>query len=282
VVSYRDFAPRYGRWLTWPRHCFESWVKSISSFGVVFLVVLPLAGLAYAQDAPEARTIRSNDERGGGDALEEVLTLPIPHPFLLLGPSLMGGGYAPFAYRVEGGIDVESSYAIVRASGAYDNGRKVNDNDQPNSNGHDRYLDGAAYFRLNRTGRFQGLYFGAGYTWSQLSTTNYTKGGGRYQVGGGYDLFLRSCKECRRDYSMRINVDWLTAGHDWQNGSHGPKASITIPSPREKRHWFYNQNVGIYRFHETVTEPTNLPLVQLQQSQRYFDCFADFGVLYRF
>lgn len=252
-----------------------------SAFGIVFLLILWRAGIAYAQDAP-AGTSSSNDEPPNGGAREKVLTLAIPHPFFYLGPSLMGGGYAPFAYRVECGIDLESSYAIVRASGAYDNGRKVNDNDQPNSNGHDRYLDGTAYFRLNRRGWFQGLYFGAGYAWSQLSTTNYTKGGGRYEVGGGYDLFLRSCKECRRDYSMRINVDWLTAGQDWQNGSHGPNTSITIPSPREKRHWFYTQNVSIFRFHETITEKTNLPLVQLQLSQKYFDCFADFGILYRF
>jgi hypothetical protein len=192
----------------------------------VFLLVLPLAGFAYAQDKTEARAIRSNDERGGGDALEEVLTLPIPHPFLLLGPSLMAGGYAPFAYRVEGGIDVESSHAIVRAPGAYDNARKVNDNDQPNSNGHDRYLDGAAYFRLNRRGRFQGLYFGAGYIWSQLSTTNYTKGGGRYQVGGGYDLFLLSCRECRRDYfyahQRRLAYRWtgLAERQSWSEDLH--------------------------------------------------------------
>jgi hypothetical protein len=57
---------------------------------------------------------------------------------------------------------------------------------------------------------------------------------------------------------------------------------LTWPSPREKRHWFYRQELGIYRFHESVTEPTNLSLTQLQRSQKSTDCFADFGILYRF
>jgi PAS domain-containing protein len=121
-----------------------------------------------------------------------------------------------------------------------------------------------------------------GYAWGQLSTTNYTKGGGRYELGGGYDVFRRSCVECRRDFSMRIEMDWITAGQDWQNGSYGPNTKVTFPSPLEKRHWFWTQYLGIYRFHQSITEPNNLPLVQFQLSKRSIDCTSDFGIVYRF
>lgn len=193
----------------------------------------------------------------------------------------MGGGYAPIAYRVESGIDVESSHFLARALGAYDDGHKGDDGDQPNPKGHDRYLDSAVYYRL-RSGLLRGLYFGGGYTWSQLSTTNYTKGSGRYQLGGGYDMFRRPCNDCRRDFSMRVNMDWITAGQDWENGTHGPNTAITLPSPIEKRHWFVVERIGIYRFHQTITEPNNSSLVQFQLSKKSFDGFDDIGIVYRF
>jgi hypothetical protein len=189
----------------------------------------------------------------------------------------MPGGYASLAYRAEAGIDLESAHAIFRALGAYDDGHKTDDNDQPNPNGHDRYLESAAYFRASR-----GWFCGMGWRWSQLSTTNYTKGGTRPEFGGGYDWFRHSCDGCRRDFSMRINVDWITAGSDWQNGSHGPNVTLTFPAPSEKRHVFWRQSLGVYRFHESITEPTNLPLTLLQNSDKSFDSTADFGLIYRF
>jgi hypothetical protein len=237
-------------------------------FSRLAAIVILVMGIGSAQN---------NVVGSANGSREDWLTKPVPHPFVDVGPSLMGGGYATFAYHVGGGIDIESTHVIVRAMVAYDNGRKVNDNDQPNPNGHDRYLDGALYYRLP-----DNIYFGGGYTWSQLSTTNYTKGGGRYEIGGGYDLFLRSCAECRRDFSMRINVDWITAGTDWQNGSHGPNTTVTFPAPCERRHWFWRQSVVVYRFHETVTEPTNIPLTQLQRSTRSITNSVEFGLIYRF
>jgi hypothetical protein len=231
----------------------------------------------------EGETFAVSDSSSGRnpDAREDWLRNPVPHPFLYFGPSVMGGGYASITYRFESGIDVESSHFLARALGAYDDGHKVDDGDQPNPKGHDRYLDGAVYYRLH-SGWPRGLYFGGGYTWSQLSTTNYTKGGGRYQLGGGYDIFQRSCNECRRDFSIRVNMDWITAGQDWQNGSHGPNTTVTMPSPIEKRHWFLVDSVAIYRFHQTVTEPNNPPLVQFQRAKKYFDGNDDVGIVYRF
>jgi hypothetical protein len=206
----------------------------------------------------------------------------VPHPYVYLGASLMGGGYGPVAGRAEAGINVEGTQVLFRALGAYDNGRKTNDGDQPNPKGHDRYLEGALYFRPALASWWNGLFFGGGYRWSQLSTTNYTKGGSRYELGGGYDWARRVCDGCRRDFSMRVNLDWVAAGSDWQNGSHGPNVTVTMPSPREKRHLFWRESMGIYRFHDTITEPTNVPLTAEQRANKHTDSFLDCGVFYRF
>jgi hypothetical protein len=55
----------------------------------------------------------------------------VPRPFFYAGAGLVGGGPRRF---------------LSFAEGSYDNGRKTNDGDQPNLKGHDRGLDGAAYF----------------------------------------------------------------------------------------------------------------------------------------
>jgi len=111
--------------------------------------------------------------------------------------------------------------------------------------------------------------------WSELSTSNYTKHGSRPGISGGWD-------HINPGYSMRINVDWVTAGSDWQNGSHGPSINVTWPSPRLKRHLFWKETLSIYRFHTTVTEPANRELTIEQKSQRYFDGFMSLSVAWRF
>jgi hypothetical protein len=204
-----------------------------------------------------------------GDA--QLITEPFPHPYISFGPSLMPAGYAPLAYRAEAGIDVESTHFMLHALGAYDNGRKDNDNDQPNPNGHDRYLEGAAYFRASSH-----WFVGGGWRWDELSTTNYFKSGSRPEFGGGYDWFVPGT------FSMRIDAEWLTAGNDWQNGSHGPNVTVTFPAPSEKHHIFWRQSVGIYSFHETVTDPTNLALTQAQRSDKSIDATVDGGLILRF
>lgn len=232
--------------------------------------------------------VGSNSTQNPDQPMERWLTRLTPHPYLYAGPSLMGGGYATFAYRVEGGLNVESPQWVMKALAAYDNGRKVNDDDQPNPNGHDRYLDGGIYYRLTSLPSrlsFLGAghwFLGGGYRWNQLSTTNYTKGVNGPLIGGGYDLVTRACESCRRNFSARFGLDWITAGNDWQNGSHGPEVTVTIPTPRENRHWFYETRAGVYRFHETVTEPSNIPLTRIQESQKGTDGFENIGVVYRF
>ena len=246
-------------------------MKTAMLLKIVMLTAFPL----QAQNAVTANNNANSD-------LEPTLTRLTPHPYLFLGPSLMGGGYALLAYRVETGLKVESSNWVMKASAAYDNGRKVNDDDQPNPNGHDRYLESGIYFRPTWQALASDWFFGGGWSWNQLSTTNYTKSGTRPRIGGGYDLVLRSCSICRRDFSMRIAMDWVMAGTDWQNGSHGPDIVISMPGPRETRHWFWQEEIGIYRFHETVTEPANLTLTNQQQADRNVDFFSNMGVVYRF
>lgn len=254
-----------------------------SGMSLRYLPFLLLCATAAAAQSESAELISIRNAAGQHyDREDPVSGHFIPTPFLYLGPSVMGGGYAVFAYRVEGGLNMEATHVVFRALAAYDNGHKIDDGDQPNPKGHDRYLESGLYFRPAHPGWTRMFYFGGGYRWSQLSTTNYTKGGSRYQIGGGYDLFVRSCEACRRDLSMRINLDWVTAGSDWQNGSHGPNVTFTWPSPREKRHWFYRQELGVYRFHQSITEPTNVPLTQFQRSKKGLDSFLDFGMMYRF
>lgn len=81
---------------------------------------------------------------------------------------------------------------------------------------------------------------------------------------------------------MRVNLDWITAGQDRYNGSHGPSTTITLPSPRENRHWFYRETVAVYRFHTSVTDPSNLLLTQQQRADKQFDSVIDSGIVYRF
>lgn len=226
--------------------------------------------------------VQSKPDATSASDLEPLLHSFVPHPYVMIGPSFMGGGYAVLAYRAEAGFHVESRQWVMKGDAAYDNAHMVNDGDQPNPKGHDRSLESAIYFRPPIPPLSGHWFVGAGFTWSQLSTTNYTKGGSRPLIGGGYDLSLHPCPACRRDFSMRIALDWLTAGSDWENGSHGPQISFSLPGLREQRHWFWQQRLGIYRFHDTVTDRGNLSLTREEQSKKHFDSFLDFGIIYRF
>src|SRR5277367_1022233 len=113
---------------------------------------------------------------------------PIPRPYAFAGGESMGGGFAPFAAVGGAGFHIESKRFLADANGWYDNGRKVDDNDQPNPKGHERGLVGAAYYRLPGT-----WWFGAGVRWSELSTTNYRKSSWEPTLGGSKDYFRNHC-----------------------------------------------------------------------------------------
>lgn len=242
----------------------------------VLIVAEPLIAQSGSSEQHSSIADRGRHENSG----PELLTSFLPHPYLSFGPALMPTGYAPLAYRIEGGIDMESTYVYVPASVAFDNGRERNDDDQPNLKGHDRYLNAAVYGRpFGQSGKW---FFGAGWRWNQLSTTNYVKSVTRPQIGGGYDWFRRRCSRCEGYLSMHINADWVMSGNDWQNGTHGPEITISFPSPRLPHHWFWQQRVDIFRTHETVTERSNVPLTREQRSNRYFSSSVNVAVSYRF
>jgi hypothetical protein len=219
------------------------------------------------------------------DDAEKIHFTYFPHPYLTFGASLMPAGYATLAGYLQGGLEIEGRDVVLDLSAIYDNGHKTNDNDQPNNKGHDRYLRGVAYWRLSALSRPKWLV-GGGYRWSQLSTTNYTKGGSRPQFGGGYDLYFdrrgteNACASCW--FSARFMVNWVMAGTDRQNGSHGPEFSMVMPRPVEKRHLFVTYTLGIYRFHTTVTEPENAELTKQQLAQKFTYGTYSLGLMYRF
>jgi hypothetical protein len=225
------------------------------------------------------------------DDVEKLRLRLLPHPYLALGISDMPDGYAPVAAYLEAGLDIESRHLTAEASASYDNGHKTDDNDQPNPKGHDRYLDGHLYWRMAAVGHPRWM-IGLGYRWSQLSTTNYTKGGNRPTFGAAYDLFFDHSNSRPEDalpalfslpsFSARFSVDWVTAGNDWQDGVHGPLFGMTMPRPIEKGHIFMVAEFGLYRFHGTVTEPTNLTLTEQQKALKYIMGTCSMGLKYRF
>jgi hypothetical protein len=177
---------------------------------------------------------------------------------------------------------MESSRAAFEAYGAYDNGRQVNDGVQPNPKGHDRYLAAAASLRLPWRLPSMEPFLGCGWRWNQLSTTRYTKGADRPQIGGGLDYWQRACPTCHPNFSMRLGMNWVLAGSDWQNGVHGAEISISIPSLREARHCFFVATIGIYGFHQTVTDRTKIQLMRSQRADRAVFPVLSLGLLYRF
>ena len=114
-----------------------------------------------------------------------------PRPFIYGGLGLNGGGYAPMSGKVGTGLRIDQEHLIWAASAAYDNSHKSNENTIANTNGHERSLESSIYYRLN-----SGWFVGGGASWSQLSTTNYTKQDFHPSVGGGKDYFHQDC--CRR------------------------------------------------------------------------------------
>jgi hypothetical protein len=204
----------------------------------------------------------------------------IPRPYLYAGGEGMGSGYAPFALIGGGGFRIDSSHFLLDAVGWYDNGHKTNDNTQPNPKGHDRGLVGSAYYRLG-----SGWAFGAGARWSELSTTNYKKSSWEPTFGGNKDFFHPGCtmETCADQFfSMRIGIDYMLKGSNWQNGTQGMLFSLYLPSPSVQHHIFYRETVGIYRFYDTVTDRADPRLTREEMSHHSFDSFAEFTIMYRF
>ena len=203
----------------------------------------------------------------------------LPRPYVFVGPEGMGSGYAPFAALAGAGVRIDSAHFILDTKAWYDNGHKSGEPGKPNPKGHDRGLVGSMYYRLP-----SGWAFGGGASWSQLSTSNYTKSSWRPTFGGSKDLFLGDCQtaECSGQFTMRVGADYVLPGTDWQNGSQGPSLMVYIPSPSLKRRLFFREQLGIYRYHDTVTDRTDPLLTREQTSKHAFDSFLELTVMYRF
>jgi|ERR1700733_6703068 hypothetical protein len=246
---------------------------------VVALALVALLGgpALFAQEYLAHDTVVHNT--AAQEAIADSFPSPWPHPFAYAGAGLMGGGYAPLAWDGGGGLMIDTRHFLASAEGSYDNGHKIDDNDQPNPKGHDRGLAASAYYRLS-----SGWFGGVGVRWSQLSTTNYSKSQWRPTFGGGKDYFHKKCaaENCVSDFSMRVKVDYVLPGTDHFNGVQGPLLSIYMPSPAAKGHLFFRETLGIYEFHETVTAPSNLILTRQQMGDRSVTSFGELTVMYRF
>ena len=187
----------------------------------------------------------------------------VPRPYIAGGLSLMPAGYASAAYRVQGGLYTNAPHIVSDVYGAYDNGRKDNDNTAGNTNGHDRYLAGFVAYKFGNT------FTGAGARWSQLSTTNYTKSATHYQFGIGHDWAVA------RGQVFYI----LPAG---TSGIQGPEFSVILPSPVSRRHLFVRFETGIYEYHDTVTDPSNSELTAVQTGNRHATASTTMMLMYRF
>jgi len=249
---------------------------------VTIPIACPHPGSQAASAVSDSKQNLQRTDLNQGE-LDKIRPSYLPHFYIDFGGSVMPGGYAAFAGFGRVGFEVENGTLVADAFAAYDNGHKVNDSDQPNPKGHDRYLRGAAYWRLSKLSHAN-WFLGAGYRWNQLSTTNYTKGASRPQFGGGYDLYHhgseRDCLSCQM--SARVIVNWVMAGTDWQNGSHGPEFAVILPRPVEKHHFFMTADLAVYRAHTTVTDLNNLELTREQCGQHFMYGTYSMGLMYRF
>ena len=138
-----------------------------------------------------------------------------------------------------------------------------------NRKGHERFLLGRVFYPWRR-----GFYFGGGAQWSETATTNYTKKQWRPAFGLGRDTF--------GGYGCRWQVLYITPGSDHENALQGPEFQFWLPSPGSKSHLFFRQTLGVYEFHTTVTDPTNLELTARQSSDRHHAGFLDFTFGWKF
>src|SRR5882724_3663494 len=88
-----------------------------------------------------------------------------PHPYVMGSLSFNGAGYSPLSEILGAGIRMDLRHVIGEAELSYDNARKTNDNTGYNPKGRERGAQSRVFYKLSN-----GLYFGIGAQWSQLST----------------------------------------------------------------------------------------------------------------
>jgi hypothetical protein len=193
-------------------------------------------------------------------------------PRLVLEPSfnLNGGGFQPVSTSISGGLGLESKYLILEGLAGYHPVRKVNDGTGDNPKGHIRSLDASAYYRLPNY-----WFFGTSGGWGKLSTTNYSKQMWSMNFGAGTDVLTK-------DTSFRLSASYAPPEFDYRNGSQGATFQFIIPSPLEQGHVMFFEDVYVGHLHDTITDPNDRTLTELQTSHGHFTASCSFKLLLRF
>jgi hypothetical protein len=195
-----------------------------------------------------------------------------PRPEIYANLYLNGEGYAIFSQSITGGVSIESRHLMLEGTATYDNSHKANDGTGNNPKGHIRTLDANAYYRLPNY-----WFVGSAGGWSQLSTTNYKKGGFNFELGVGTDYVFKD-----ESGSMRAIISYGPPLLDKVNGSQSIAYEVMIPSPLSQHHVIFTMASTVLFFHTTITEPTNAALTALQKSHRFVGDTSSFGLLFRF
>jgi hypothetical protein len=185
---------------------------------------------------------------------------------------LNGEGYAIFSQSITGGISIESRHLMLEGRGTYDNSHKANDGTGNNPKGHIRALDASAYYRLPNY-----LFVGPSGGWSQLSTTNYKKGGFNFELGVGTDYVFKD-----ESSSMRAIISYGPPLLEKVNGSQSLSYQLMFPSPLSQHHVIITMASTVLFFHATISDPANAALTALQKSHRFVGDTSSFGLLFRF
>lgn len=180
-----------------------------------------------------------------GTAAQEI---PRPAPYIALGGSLNGAGYARFSGIGSAGVEWEPRYLLLTAEATYATGGKSNDNDNTSSAGHSRQAEILAAARLTH-----GWFAGPGVSWSKTYTPLYTKSATRPTCTIGKDM-LKS----------RYIVTYIDRGTDWQNGLRAIQVSARVYI---RRHWFLDERFSGSWFHATITDRSNPALVKQERAE---------------
>jgi hypothetical protein len=203
-----------------------------------------------------------------------------PRPYISGGVSLMPPGYASVAGAVGAGVQFNRPYFVFDSFAGYDNGHKTNDNDNaPNSKGHDRYLRGFAGYK-------RGAYFaGVGARWTDLSTPDYTDFSWHPEAGvgrdWGKDFRLLAAYEFPPAKPVTRYPNGTTC-YGCSSGLHGADLQFWIPAPTNRSHFFAKMDLTIFRYHSTDTDPSNVTLTQQENASKSFGAGVEFSLGARF
>ncbi len=204
-----------------------------------------------------------------------------PHLYTESGISLNGGGESSVSGNISAGVAIEERHFITNLEARYDTARKANDGTVGNNKGRVRGADAELFYR------FSNWYLGSGGRFGQTLTTNYAKQSAHLAFGGGRDWF-------RYDYSLRIQLMYLPhainertkypdgTGCKCNNGTQGLTIDFWMPSPATAHHVFFHEQFLPIWFHDTVTDPVNAPLTQLQKSNYHVSGYLQLDLMFRF